>query len=299
MKKLKALLLLALLAVSFSLSAAPRKAKHVILIGLDGWGSYSVDKADMPCVKGLMQQGSYTLEKRAVFPSSSAPNWASMFMGAGPELHGYTDWNSKTPDLPPRVVDDHGMFPTVFGLLRKQDPKAVIGCIYEWGGIVNLVDTLSLDYRKQIKGDFVRPPVTTAAAVGYIKEAKPDLLAVIIDEPDHIGHAEGHDTPEYYAMMKTLDTCVAQIVQAVRDAGMWDDTVIIVTSDHGGLGKKHGGKTLEEMQTPFIIAGPGIKKGYAIQGSMMQFDVASTIAYILGLQQPQVWIGRPVTEIFK
>jgi len=67
---------------------AGTKAKHVILIGLDGWGSYSVEKADMPVVGKLMEEGAYTLKKRAVLPSSSAVNWASMFMGACPELHG-------------------------------------------------------------------------------------------------------------------------------------------------------------------------------------------------------------------
>jgi predicted AlkP superfamily phosphohydrolase/phosphomutase len=38
----------------------------------------------------MMENGSYTLKMRSVLPSSSAVNWASMFMGAGPELHGYT-----------------------------------------------------------------------------------------------------------------------------------------------------------------------------------------------------------------
>ena len=33
------------------------KAEHVIFIGLDGWGSYSVDKAEMPNVKKLMKEG--------------------------------------------------------------------------------------------------------------------------------------------------------------------------------------------------------------------------------------------------
>ena len=66
------------------------KAEHVVFIGLDGWGSYSVEKADMLHVKQLMSEGCYTLQKRTVLPSSSAVNWASMFMGAGPELHGYT-----------------------------------------------------------------------------------------------------------------------------------------------------------------------------------------------------------------
>ena len=37
----------------------------------------------------------------------------------------------------------------------------------------------------------------------------------------------------------------------------------------------------------------------SITESMMQFDVASTIAYIFKLEQPQVWIGRPMKQVFK
>ena len=113
-----------------NLSAVDNHAKHVILIGLDGWGSYSIGKAEMPNVKKMMTEGCYTLNKRSVLPSSSAVNWASMFMGAGPELHGYTEWGSQVPELPSRIVDEDGIFPTVFGLLHRADPKAKIGCIY-------------------------------------------------------------------------------------------------------------------------------------------------------------------------
>jgi hypothetical protein len=42
-----------------------------------------------------------------------------------------------------------------------------------------------------------------------------------------------------------------------------------------------------------------VKKGLNFDEiSMMQFDVASTIAYIFQLEQPQVWIGRPVKQVF-
>ena len=91
------------------------RAKHVVFIGLDGWGAYSMEKANMPTVKQLMKDGSYTLEKRSVLPSSSAVNWASMFMGAGPELHGYTEWGSKTPELPSRVLPHSGNVPSIGG----------------------------------------------------------------------------------------------------------------------------------------------------------------------------------------
>ena len=182
--------------------AAKWKAKHVVLIGLDGWGAYSVNKAEMPNVKKLMEEGSYTLKKRSVLPSSSAVNWASMYMGAGPELHGYTEWGSQTPELPSRVVNKHGIFPTVFSLLRESDPKAEIGCICEWAGIRYVVDTLALSYDKNIT-EKPQNPATAKCAVEYIKRARPALVNIVFDEPDHVGHAEGHDTPAYYEKLSS------------------------------------------------------------------------------------------------
>ena len=124
------------------------KAEHVFFIGLDGWGSYSVDDADMPNVKKLMEEGCYTLEKRAVLPSKSAVNWASIFMGVPTEVHGFIRWDSMAPDIP--VYEQHkeesGLLPTIFRILRDQKPEAEIGCIYEWDGIKYLIDTTAVDY---------------------------------------------------------------------------------------------------------------------------------------------------------
>lgn len=99
MKKLTFTLFIALaVACLFSVPCnAKGKAKHVVFIGLDGWGSYSVPKADIPHIKQLMADGSYTLEKRTVLPSSSAVNWASMFMG---QVLNCTDIRNGAPRLP-------------------------------------------------------------------------------------------------------------------------------------------------------------------------------------------------------
>ena len=276
-----------------------QKAKHVVYIGLDGWGAYSVPKADMPTVKSLMEQGCYTLQKRTVSPSSSAPNWASMFMGAGPELHGYTTWGSQTPELPSRVILKNNIFPTIFQIYRDANPEAEIGVLYEWDGIKYLVDTLSVSHHAQAPDYNTHPTALCEMAEAYIKSAHPSLLAVCFDNPDHVGHQDGHDTPAYYEKLKELDGYIARIVNAIKEAGMWDDTIFIITSDHGGIGGGHGGITMQEMETPFIIAGKNIRQGGEFKESMMQYDVASTIAYIFGLQQPQVWTGRPMTQVFK
>ena len=292
MNKQTFLTLLATFALLFSFTFSCHakgkdKAKHVVFIGLDGWGAYSLPKADMPNVKKLMEDGAYTLKKRSALPSSSAINWASMFMGAGPEL-------------PSRVLNKNGIFPTVFQLLRDARPEAEIGCLYEWEGIKYLVDTLSLSYHYHVADCNKTPKELGNMASSYIKEKHPALVAICYDGPDHTGHTAGHDTPEYYEKLKELDMYVGQIVQAVKDAGMLDDTIFILTSDHGGIDKGHGGKTMQEMETAFITSGKNIKKGLRFDDvSMMQYDVASTIARIFHLEQPQVWIGRPMEIVFK
>lgn len=291
--------LLAVCCISATINAASPKAEHVIYIGLDGWGAYSVAKADMPTVKKLMSEGCYTLKKRTVLPSSSAVNWASMFMGAGPELHGYTEWGSRTPELPSRVILKHNIFPTIFQIYRDAAPEAEIGVLSEWDGIQYLVDTLSTSYHAVAPDYSKNPTALCEMAVNYIKDKKPALAAIVFDNPDHVGHAIGHDTPEYYAKLKELDGYIAQIVKAVDEAGILDKTIFIITADHGGIGKGHGGKTMQEMETPFIIAGKNIRCGGEFQESMVQYDVAATMAYIFNLKQPQVWTGRPMLQVFE
>ena len=290
-------LLLILLTAGMNVQAR-QKADHIVFIGMDGWGAYSVPKADMPQVMEMMADGSFTLKKRSVLPSSSALNWGSMFMGAGTEVHGYTEWNSKVPELPSWEVCEHGIFPTIFHQLREAEPNAEIGVIYEWSGIKYVVDTLALNYYAQAPDYEKNPTLLTEMAEKYITEKKPRLVAICFDNPDHVGHAVGHDTPEYYAKLKELDGYIARIVEATKLAGIYDDTVFILTSDHGGKGKGHGGKSLLEMETPFIICGKGIRSGHEIKESMIQYDVAATMAYILGVKQPQVWTGRPVMSVF-
>ncbi len=280
----------------------PYKAGHVVMIGLDGWGAYSVEKAEMPVVKQMMKEGAFTLKKRSVLPSSSAANWASMYMGAGPELHGYTDWGSQTPDLPSRVYGDTGMFPNLFALLRKAAPEADMACFYEWGGMRYVIDTTAFTTFAQtipeaVEGD--PRPVTTDVAVKYITEHKPLLINVVYDQPDGVGHRIGHDTPEYYAQLKVMDAEIGRLIAAVKEAGIYDDTIFVLTSDHGGINRGHGGKTMLEMETPFIIFGKGVKKGLEFTESMMQFDCAPTVAEIFGLELPQVWIGRSMSQVYE
>lgn len=74
---------------------------------------------------------------------------------------------------------------------------------------------------------------------------------------------------------------------------------IIVTSDHGGIETDHSGWDLNELETPFIIAGKNVKKGGKFSESMMQYDVAATIAEIFALDTPQVWTSKSMSQVFE
>lgn len=294
----------AVLAMSAAAACGPKAPKapaHLVFIGLDGMSAEKFQEADMPFIKSLRPQSSYTLKKRSVLPSSSAVNWASMWMGAGPELHGYTTWGSKTPDLPSRVVLKNGIFPTVFQLYRDANPDAEMGCFSEWDGINYVVDTLSFSvFGQPDSGEKYDIVSLTDMAAGYLETKAPDMAVIVYDCPDHQGHKYGWSSPEYSAALTQLDSAVHVLFDTVERAGYKDNTTFIITADHGGILRGHGGKTMSEMETPFIILGPGIRKGYCFDDiSMMQFDVASTVAAMYSLQQPQVWIGRPVTSIFE
>ncbi|MBR5056237.1 MAG: alkaline phosphatase [Bacteroidales bacterium] len=267
------------------------KAKHLFLIGLDGLSSEAYVQADMPFVKSLAENGSYTIKKRSTLPSWSTVNWASMFMGVPTEIHGFTA-NTATPDTPARVENAQGMSTTVFRLLRDARPDAEIGFLYDWNGIKYVADTLAMS--KTFWSETTDPDVLLPQAVEYVA-TKPDLAAFIFDNPDHVGHESGWCSPEYYEMCKKLDSCVEAICKAIEEAGIMDESIIIVTSDHGGINRTHGGSTLSELEAPFVIYGKNIKKGYCFDDvSMMQYDITATMATALGLEQPQSWTGRPM-----
>ena len=79
------------------------------------------------------------------------------------------------------------------------------------------------------------------------------FVRLFFGEPDGAGHSKGWESEDYFKMLTHLDQALALIVSAVKEAGMMDETVFILSADHGGKGTGHGGKTMNEMQTPIVF----------------------------------------------
>jgi predicted AlkP superfamily pyrophosphatase or phosphodiesterase len=276
--------------------AAAGGAEHVVIVGCDGMSPNGILNANTPVMDQLMKEGAYTLHARGVLPTYSSPNWASMIMGAGPEQHGVTsnNWETNRFQIAPTAVGSGGMFPTIFGVLREQRPQSVIACFHDWSEFGRLFERNAADMIENSDG----PTNAVQHAIAYIKQKKPTFLFIHLDHVDHVGHAIGHGTPEYFAAVEVADKLIGEVIQGLKEAGIWNKTILLVTADHGGVKKKHGNATMEEIEIPWIMVGPGVVAGKELKQPVNTYDTAVTVAYIFGLQPPQCWIGKPVKDAF-
>ncbi len=293
------ILLLASLAVIMQPQrgdAQVRGVEHFIVIGVDGLSPEGIQRAKTPVLHKMMAEGASSLHARGVMPTVSSPNWASMIMGAGPEQHGVlsNEWKPGQSTITPTEAGPGGIFPTIFGQLRKQKPSSKIGCFHDWAGFGRLVEPDVCNKIVHPKG----PVETTDQAIAYLKDQRPALLFIHLDHVDHAGHTFGHGTPQYDKSIEEADELIGKVLAALRETGLADSSLVLVTSDHGGKGKGHGGSTMGEIEIPWIIQGRGIAKGRQLAPTVNTYDTAATIAFALGLTPPKCWIGRPVVDAF-
>lgn len=288
-----AVMALGMVCLAGEAQAKAPKMKHVVMIGSDGFSAEVVNAnpGKFPNLERMMKEGSYTLEARSVLPSSSAINWATLLMGAGSEMHGFTEWGSKTPEVEPIHVNKYGLFPGIFGEVREQIPNAVTGVVYSWNGIGHLFEkeAVNLD-----KGTSDNDDVATQIFCDFLKEKNPTLAFIHIGEPDHAGHSIGWMTPEYVKACEKVDSLVGVIYDCVKQNMDPKTTAVIFTADHGGKGTSHGGKTMNEMRVPYIIVGKGIPAGRKIDRIVMKYDNAPTIADMLRIEAPEQWYGKSI-----
>ena len=268
------------------------RPKHVVFIGLDGFsGRRMAHGLGMANLERMMKEGAWTFSSRAQLPSSSACNWRSIFSCSDVESHGFTAWNSREPEFEPSALDADGRYPDIFSELRRQRPGARIEYVYEWSGMAFVAATNVCDFVRQMKSS-ESIGGTTDVVVDRIRSSRPDFLAVAYDNPDHAGHGRGWDSLEYVECCRKLDAEIGRILAAIGEAGIADDTVVVVSSDHGGRDNRHGSPTVAELMRPVVIVGPGVRRGWRIRGASNISDTGATIAALLGIEFPQAWTGR-------
>ncbi len=273
-----------------------QRAMYVVVIGYDGLSPRGLAEAATPNIDRLLATGASTMVARAVMPTSSSSNWGSMIMGVGPEQHGITsnEWQPDKYTIAPAVPGPAGFSETMFSAVRRLRPSAHIAVFHDWKDFGRLVEPGVPNHISHEMG----PRLTMRKAVEYYRRHKPQLLFVHLDHIDTAGHRSGWHTATYREAVELADQLTGDIVKAVADAGLLEQTAFLLTSDHGGIGTKHGGETMDELLIPWLVSGPGVAKGRKITHPVNTYDTACTALALLGVPPPSSWICRTVVEAF-
>lgn len=104
---------------------------------------------------------------------------------------------------------------------------------------------------------------------------------------------DGYDTGILY-----MDKCIGQLIDMLKGYGVYEDTAIIITADHGenmgelALYGEHA--TADEITTriPMVIKWPGAGKNVALEGKRYNLDLVPTVAELLDIPASKYWDGQ-------
>lgn len=289
--------------LSVSCQPAEPRAEHVIFLGFDAMSAVGIQRAETPNFNRLIRDGAVSLHTRCVRETSSSQNWMSMVSGAPIEIHGVfsNGWKPDDPNrMKPALENALGFFPTVFDHIRAQRPELRQYAFIEWQGETRMYDMSAFDtsYVKGIdKTALSYKDVITKAFDVYLED-RPEFLFLSMDITDHNGHLFGHESLEYYASITEMDAYVGDFIRKLEEKGWMDDTVVIISADHGGVNFGHGGDSLEEFEIPVILYGKGVTKGKVLKRTSMVYDIGATIAGLLGVELPWECRGKMLDEAF-
>ncbi|EIP98248.1 putative AP superfamily protein [Opitutaceae bacterium TAV1] len=290
-----------LAASASALAAAPAaRAGHVFIISFDQGAPAGIGKADMPVFKKMAAEGAHTWEAYTIVPSITLPSHTSMLTGVGIQKH-QIQWNDVwAPGKPQLTV------PTIFNLAKAADPSLVTAAY------VSKQKFRLFEFRGDIDR-FVLPENTSslgvaAAFAGDVARLKPGLCFIHFGEPDAMGHKYGIWSPEKMKAFADSDAALGIIRDAIDAAGLGDSSTIILTADHGchdtvnKEGKTvgtHGSADPDDVIIPWIVWGKRVKPGFTITAPVVQYDTAATALWLLGIDVPDSFWGRPVTSAFE
>jgi len=111
--------------------------------------------------------------------------------------------------------------------------------------------------------------------------------------------------PDYYGMIESLDDEFKRILQALDEAGVADDTIVVFSSDHGDMIGCQGLKAKrwpyeESARIPFLIRYPrAIKPGTVIADPVSSADFYPTLAGLAGVKAPAGVDGADFSPLFR
>jgi hypothetical protein len=261
------------LLTACSLLAQAQSGRHVVLVTIDGFANFHLKNPaiDLPVIRALARAGVEAESGETVYPSVTHPSHTTLLTGVRPLRHGVINnrmtnrvtgerfhitnvdrtVSVKVPTLFdvarrgglttasffwPETKNDPSIdfnVPEVFTPESKADIAAVPAAVLQELRAAGIpID----DYFRYYGDSFLMGTsdfVLAQAAAHTIKTRKPSLLAIHLLLTDEVQHELGPAHYRAHAALTAADHAVGLLVEAVRAAGLADQTTFVITADHG------------------------------------------------------------------
>lgn len=255
----------AVFALGFSLYGAEPK---VILISIDGLkgttlASLPQRKLNTPNLNEFVEKGAVSEGLEGVFPTVTYPSHTTLVTGRSPAAHGIVGNTLFDPEHTMNGAwywyAEQIKVPTLWDAARQKGLRtAAVSWPVTVGATIDInfpefrFPARTIEDRMLFRvlstpglvAEFERVdgelPLTghddhlrARMATYLIRTRKPDLLLVHFIDLDLKEHSYGPDAPEAFRVLEAIDDCLGLIRKEVRNAGMEQQTVFVIVSDHG------------------------------------------------------------------
>lgn len=211
---------------------------RVVFLIIDALPARHVGRDTTPVIASLAAEGAFAVG-RAVMTSATYPNHATFATGAEPSAHGLlANWIvAERGPVPAQKVGP--AVPTIFDACRAagRTSAAVVGdhnligvmgatsADEHWPPDGRLPDDIRRDGHGYAADDEVIPRLWP-----FLLDGGPDLTIGHLNEPDTAAHVHGPDSDAAIECFRATDARLREVIDTLRSG--WDDTVLIVVSDH-------------------------------------------------------------------
>lgn len=150
-------------------------------------------------------------------------------------------------------------------------------------------------YAKELIAEPKEPPLKNVPAIA--------LMTELTGNPPPRSRTDA--MAAYFACVSFTDAQIGVLLDALDRLKLWDNTIVVLFSDHGYHLGDHNGlwaklTTFEQgARTPLLIAAPGLGKGKASSRIVELIDVYPTLAELAALRAPAELEGRSLTPLLK
>ena len=115
--------------------------------------------------------------------------------------------------------------------------------------------------------------------------------------------AVAHAYQRHLLELSTVDKLIGQLLTRLRETGLWDKAVIMITADHGVSFKAGDNRRLlsgtnfaDILGVPFFVRAPGLKADQISDAAVQNIDVLPTIADLLNVELKWDVFGKSVFD---